>query len=63
MSEKNKEILELKEKILINNAENRIQINNEKEKFEAEIKSLNCTIKEKNKLINDLELYKSVIYL
>ena len=60
ISDKNKEILELKEKLLINNAENRMVSINEKDKFELELKGKDLVIKEKNKMICELEQYKAV---
>jgi len=62
VTEKNKEIIELKEKLLINNAEHRIVLTNEKDRLENEIKSRDSIIKEKNRIINDLEQYKAVKY-
>ncbi len=61
ITDKNKEILELKEKLLINNAENRMVFINEKDKFELELKSKELIIKEKNRIICELEQYKAVI--
>ena len=61
VSEKNKEILDLKERILISNAEHRLIITNERDKLENDLKSKDNIIKEKNKTIAELQQYKAVI--
>lgn len=60
VSEKNRELIELKEKLLINNAEHRIVLTNEKDRLENELKAKDVVIKERNRMISDLEQYKAV---
>ena len=60
VAEKNRELIELKEKLLINNAEHRIVLTNEKDRLENELKAKDVVIKERNRLISELEQYKAV---
>ena len=62
VSEKNRELIELKEKLLINNAEHRILLTNEKDRLENELKAKDVVIKERNRMISDLEQYKAVFF-
>lgn len=62
VNEKNRELIELKEKLLINNAEHRIVLTNEKDRLENELKAKDAVIKERNRMISDLDQYKAVFF-